>query len=233
MPDAAFAGYRAAAYPHQFHGQLTVATIAGGTPSDPSVAEGWLKTKLAEPDDLIRAKVAEVMVERGITAEEATAEVNKLKHLNGFKRDENGLYIDGRQLKAAIKEAGSIAVAAGKLKKSGWGSTNKGIKSFLAEHVFVLEDKLHLGVDEPSGIAQRFVHTFRGAGIQYEEYVENAVIDFTITTDQDLAEREWAMLWLTGEQNGIGATRSQGYGRYTVTRWEPVKGTKRNLKQVA
>lgn len=233
MTDAAFAGYRTEAYPHMFSGQLTVATIAGGTPSDPSVAEGWLKTKLAEPDDLIRAKVAEVMVERGVTAEEATAEVNKLKHLNGFKRDENGLYIDGRQLKAAIKEAGSIAVAAGKIRKSGWGSTNKGIKSFLAEHVFVLEDRLHLGgVTEPTGIAQRFVHTFGGAGIQYEEYVENAVIDFTVATDQELTEREWAMLWLTGEQNGIGATRSQGYGRYTVTRWEPAKA-KRNLRRVA
>lgn len=226
MSDAAFASYRQKAYPYQFVGTLHVGTIAGGTPSDPNVAEGWLKSKLAEPDDLIREKVAEIMVERGITAEEATAEVDRLKHLNGFKRDENGLYIDGRQLKAAIKEAGSIAVAAGKLKKSGWGSTNKGIRSFLAEHVFVLEDRLYLGVTEPSGIAQRFVHTFRGTGIQYEEYVEGAVISFTVVTDQKLTDEEWAMIWLTGEQNGIGAARSQGYGRYTVSSWEPVAQVK-------
>jgi hypothetical protein len=223
---AAFAGYRAQAYPYEFAGTLHVATIAGGTPSDPKVAEGWLKSKLADPDDLIREKVAEVMVERGITAEEAAAEVDRLRHLNGFKRDDKGLYIDGRQLKAAIKEAGSIAVAARKLKKSGWGSTNKGIKSFLAEHVFVLEDRLYLGVAEPTGIAQRFIHTFRGTGIQYEEFVQDAVISFTVATDQSLTDEEWAMIWLTGEQNGIGAARSQGYGRYTVTSWEPAAQVK-------
>ena len=28
------------------------------------------------------------------------------------------------------------------------------------------------------------------------------------------------MIWLTGEQQGIGASRSQGFGRYEVTGWE-------------
>lgn len=39
-------------------------------------------------------------------------------------------------------------------------------------------------------------------------------------TAQPTPAEQWAMIWLTGEQQGIGATRSQGYGRYTVTRWE-------------
>ena len=42
-------------------------------------------------------------------------------------------------------------------------------------------------------------------------------------SDRDFAAEEWALLWLTGEQQGIGATRSQGYGRYEVTRWERIK----------
>lgn len=220
---SAFDSHRTTAYPYTFHGRMHVACIVGGIPTDPKVAEGWLRTKLADKDDLIREMVASTMVERGITADEAAVQVDQLKHLNGFKRDTDGLYIEGRQLKSAIKEAGSVAVAAGKLRKSGWGSTNKGIKSFLAEHVFVVEDTLHLGVKEPTGVNQRFVHTFRGAGIQYEEYVENAVINFTVITDQDLTEKDWAMLWLTGEQQGIGATRSQGFGRYEMQVWEPVK----------
>jgi hypothetical protein len=28
------------------------------------------------------------------------------------------------------------------------------------------------------------------------------------------------MLWLTGEQQGVGASRSQGFGRYEVIKWE-------------
>jgi hypothetical protein len=216
-----FEKYRDEMFPYRFTGQLHVGVIAGGTPTDPKVAEGWLKTKLGlDKDDLIREKVAEVMVERGLTADEATAAVNESKHLNGFKRDENGLYIEGRQLKAALKEAASIAVAAGKLTSRGWGKTNKGLLSYLAEHVFVVEDRLYLGVAEASGIAQRFVHTFRGTGIQYEEYVEDAKVDFTVIADHDFAAKEWAAIWTCGEQNGIGASRSQGFGRYEVTRWD-------------
>lgn len=72
-------------------------------------------------------------------------------------------------------------------------------------------------------ISQRFVHTWRGSGIQMEEYVTDAKLAFTVTTDHDFSTEEWALLWLTGEQQGIGATRSQGYGRYEVTRWERLK----------
>ncbi|TDB76804.1 hypothetical protein E1264_38110 [Actinomadura sp. KC216] len=223
MTNSVFAKYADRAWPYHFAGTLRVRNIAGGIPSDPTVAEGWLKTKLADKDDLIREAVATTMAERGITAEEAAKEVDKLKHLNGFKRDEQGLYIEGRQLKAATKEATSVAYSTGKLLNNGknsWGRTSKGIHSFVAEHVMVVEERLHLGIAEPTGITQRFVHTYRGSGIQYEEYVEDAKIDFTIATDYGFTEEQWAMIWLTGEQQGIGASRSQGFGRYEVVRWD-------------
>lgn len=218
-----FAKFQAEMFPYRFCGQLHVGCIAGGTPTDPKVAEGWLKTKLGvDKDSLIREMVAETMVERGVTADEATKLVDTQKHLNGFKRDQQGLYIEGRQLKAALKEAASVAVAAGKLNGRGWGKTNKGLLSYLAEHVFVVEDRLHLGVTEATGISQRFVHTFRGSGIQYEEFVEDAKVDFTVMCDHDFSERDWAAIWTSGEQQGIGASRSQGYGRYAVTRWDAI-----------
>src|SRR5580698_1710346 len=110
-----FSSYQNKAWPHRFAVSLTVSTIAGGIPSDENVAEAWLKTKLVAKDDLIREAVAKTMMENGITAEEATREVDSLKHLNGFKRDGEGLYIEGRQAKAMLKEAVSVAVAAGKI----------------------------------------------------------------------------------------------------------------------
>lgn len=215
-----FAKYEAKAFPFRFEGTLHVGVIAGGTPTDPKVAEGWLKTKLATTDDLIQQAVAEVMAERGVTADEAAAIVDERKHLNGFKRDDNGLYIEGRQLKAAIKEAANVAAAAGKLPLRKWGLTGKGLLGWIAEHVFVVEDRLYLGTEKPTGVNQRFVHTFRGSGIQYEEYVEDARIDFTVITDHKFTDEQWAMLWITGQQQGVGAARSQGFGRYEVTRWE-------------
>jgi hypothetical protein len=229
-----FTKFRPAAWPYQYAGSLRVDRICGGTPTDPKVAEGWLRTKLGVTNDaLIQQQVAEVMAERGVTADEAVAQVDSNRHLNGFKRDENGLYIEGRQLKAAIKEAASVAAAAGKLPLRSWGKTNKGLLGFVAEHVCVVEDKLPLGVTEPTGVAQRFVHTFRGTGIQYEEYVDGAEIDFTVISDHPFTDEQWAMVWLTGEQQGIGATRSQGYGRYTVTRWDVVSAPKLKPVQAA
>lgn len=218
-----FEKYKARAYPYLFAAEIVVGRIAGGTPTDPKVAEGWLRTKLAaDKDDLIRDMVAEVMAERGVGKDEATQIVDTNKHLNGFKRGESGLYIEGRQIKAALKEAASVAVNAGKLSPKGWGTTNKGLINWFPEHVFVQEDQIPLGVTEPTGIAQRFVHTWRGSGIQYEEYVDDAKLAFTVATDHKFTAEQWALLWLTGEQQGVGASRSQGYGRYEVVRWDAI-----------
>lgn len=220
---SAFAQYTDTAWPHRYNATITVRNLAGGVPADPRVAEGWLRTKLTDKDDLIRDLVAQTMVERGITADEAATEVDKLKHLNGFKRNQHGLYIEGRQLKAAIKEAAGVARATDKLKMK-WGTTNKGVLGFVAEHIMVVEDVLQLGVTEPSRVLQSFPKNPRTGqtGIQYTEVIDEASFDFTAIADHKFTDQEWAMLWLTGEQQGIGASRSQGFGRYEVTRWEPV-----------
>jgi hypothetical protein len=219
---SAFATHTNTAWPHRYNATITATNLAGGVPSDPNVAKGWLGTKLADKDDLIRDLVAQTMVERGITADEAAEQVDKLKHLNGFKRNEHGLYIEGRQLKAAIKEAAGVARAAEKLKMK-WGATNKGVLGFVAEHIMVVEDVLQLDVTEPSRILQSFPKNPRTGqtGIQYTEIIDKTSFDFTIIADHKFTDQEWAMLWLTGEQQGIGASRSQGFGRYEVTRWEP------------
>ena len=225
-PTNVFADYEAEAYPHVFSGELRVRSIAGGVPNDAKVAEGWLKSKLDSPDNIIREMVARTMVERAVDVQEATEIVNVETNVNGFKRNGSGLYIEGRQLKAAIKEAGCISAAAGKIPSGqAWGKTRKGIKSFLAEHVFVVEEELPIGADAPSRVEQSFVHTHRGDAVNYFEVVEDARIAFTVRTDQVLSDRDWAMIWLTGGQEGIGANRSQGYGRYTVTKWEPASSS--------
>lgn len=213
--SSVFANFDESAYPHRFSGTLLVGTLVGGTPTDPKVAEGWLRSKLEKKDDIIRDLVAEVMVQRGVDAEAATEEVNRNRHLNGFRRDESGLFIEGRQLKAAIKEAANVRWAGDR-----WGPTRKGTTAFFAEHVFVTEQRLHLGITEPSGVMQRFVHSWHGSAIQYDEYVEDAKIDFTVVADFAFTDKQWALLWLTGQRQGIGASRSQGYGCYEVVRWE-------------
>lgn len=227
-----FDKYRDSAWPYRYHGRLHVHSIAGGIPSDERTAESWIRAHLGDSrEEQIQQLVAQTMAERGVTAEDAIPEVAKLVGLNGFKRDpDKGLFIEGRQLKSALKEAVSVAVAAGKIavapanssrKTKAYGTTAKGLISFFPEHVFVANDRLYLGVREPAGVVQRFVHTWRGDAISYEEYCENVQVDFTVVADWKFTEAEWAAIWLTGEKQGIGASRSQGFGTYTVTKWEP------------
>lgn len=216
MANSVFEAHRDNLYKYRWEGTLLVDHLVGGIPSDPKVAEGWIKKNMgADNQAIINEMVSKTMLDRGLEVDAAVDEVVKTTKLNGFKRDDQGLYIEGRQLKACIKEAANIRWA-----QERWGPTKKGTKSFFSEHVFVVEDRLHLGVDAPTGIQQRFVSTFRGTGIQYEEYVEDAKVKFHLRSDHKFTDDQIAELWLTAEQQGIGATRSQSFGRFNVVEWK-------------
>lgn len=224
--ESPFGQYESEAWPYKFRVTLRLYNIAGGVPSNQDTAEAWLRSKVQGTDERIRQMALETMAERGISLDQALEEINRNKHLNGFKRDENGLYIEGRQVKAAIKEAASVAAASGKLALTKWGKTNKYIQSFTAEHIMVVEDKIYLGRQEADGVAQSFPENKRVGqrGIQMTEFCEDVEITFTVMADWDFSEKEWAMIWLTGAEQGLGASRSQGWGRYSHDiGWEQIK----------
>lgn len=229
--SSVFEQYKRKNYPHRFAATIRLDSIAGGVPLNPAVLEGHLKRKIAAPDDLIRAEVASIMIDRGSTAEEAVEEAARMKGFVGFTSDpEKGYWIAGANLKACIVEAGCIAAAAERVGYQNWGRTNKGIQGWLKEHVFVEEDRLYLGVHEPNEVKQSFIHkkTAKGliSAIQYTELVYGAEISFTIESDWDGKEADWAAIWLTAEQNGLGASRSRGYGTFKVIKWEPLAALK-------
>lgn len=234
-----FDKYENEAWPYWYEAELQVGILAGGIPQDPNVVASWIKTKLRDTrsDAEIQQVIADTMAEIGATEEEAVAKASKeLVGVNGFKRNPpvtGQLLIEGRQLKAAMREAVMVAANAGKLATGKWGtpdnaSFKKQIKGWFPEHFFVVEEYLPLfhadrkPVMEHDGTTQKFVHTHRGDSISYEQYVRGAVIPFTLKSDFEMKERDWAMIWLTGEMQGVGASRSQEYGRYKITRWEQV-----------
>jgi hypothetical protein len=239
-PQSVFSQWENKSYPFRFSGRLHIRNLMGGTPKDQKVAEAWLKSKLgADRNDQIREIVAQIMAEQGVDVDTATELANAHKNLNGFRQDERGLYLEGRILKAALKEAISVSVASGDIKGRGWGATNKGLLAYFAEHAFILEEKMYLHLDgkpilEPEGIAQKFVHTWRGNGIQYEEYLTTAEVDFTLISDHPFTLKDWAFIWTKGQHQGIGASRSQGYGTYSLIKWDGLSlAAKKILKDEA
>lgn len=219
-----FKDYRDQVYKNRYAATLVVSELHGGVPMNPEVARKWLQVRVGGDEEYLANLQAQVVVELGLdkdlTDDEILDEMTRRNNLNGFKRLTSGeLYIEGRQVKAMLKEAASIAVQGGHLGARGWGKTNKGLLGFLAEHIFVEEHRIGLGVTEPSAIHQRFVSTWKGTGIQMEEYVEDAKVSCTVSTDYDWPKDFWPIIWTIAEENGLGAARSMGFGTFEVTDW--------------
>ena len=134
-----FAKYAADAWPYRFRWAARVTDLHGGTPRNPDVVRSWLAAKAGWTDEQqIDAEVAKIFAldpeapDEQVAAEAAGNLADR--RVNGFRRDEHGLYLEGRCLKACIKEGASIARATLKIGKR-WGDTGKGVHAFVAEHV--------------------------------------------------------------------------------------------------
>ena len=208
--------------------------IMGGVPKDPKIIEGWLRSK-AKIDDVeeVRRALLRTLVELGaeVTAdmsyaelEAASVQLAATKNTNGFKVDPiGGLYLESRTIKSMIKECVNILFAGDR-----WGKTKKGPRGFTAERVFINPDRVALDRQEPDGIELFIGHTSGPKGPQsnltYHEYVTRAVIHFAVMVAHDEVPLDaWPQIWVHAQENGLGALRSQGFGRFDIQQWEPIK----------
>ena len=218
--------------------------VFGGSPFDPELVEGWLKSSLgitdeeqlkawtlkhlAETQGLDPALVTDADIERAI--QENAIE----KKAQGFKRlpDTNHPYIEGRHVKAMLKEATNIAFPQGEHKwgryknQKGTEVGGKAPKSYVAERVWVPEQPIVVA-DDATGFefAVGHIEDYRGrrSTIGYFEYCDQPVIQLSVQVlDDCLSYEQWARIWRVAERNGLGARRSQGGGQFLVTSWERV-----------
>lgn len=210
--------------------------IMGGVPLDPKLIEGWIKKNipdLADPNELQRVVLRTLEERTGTTLDEgmtyadldkAIEQVAATKETTGFKRDKDyGLYIEDRQVKAAIKEACNILFpwTGGSTKQKEAYGIAKSARSFLAERVFVSPRTIWLGTKQPSGVEMVVGHVTGPQGqrstLGYHEYVDEPVITFDILVTRDAIDHKWwPDLFQQMEENGIGALRSQSFGRFTT-----------------
>lgn len=211
--------------------------IMGGTPKDPKVIEGWIKSRMGlEEGEELRIQVVRTMIELGHELGDAPApeELDAAiaatvadKSTNGFKRDERGLYIESRTTKAMLKENINILFGAQK-----FGPTRKGAKGYVAERIFIEEERLPLGRMEPDGVELFIGHVTGPQGpratLTYYEFADQPEVEFTVMSLQDcLTATQWEAIFEQAEQNGLGSLRSQGYGRFRVMAVEPVAAPRR------
>ncbi len=210
--------------------------LVGGTPSDPKLIEGWLKANMPEVEELERAKLAATTLQEvGSTVDEASKGM-----WTTFKRDETGIYIEGRQLKAAYKEAANILrdvfmkqERKGKDESAKAKSRFTALRSKLAERLFIEEAKVHMRDEagelmlKPSGTEERPIHVLTPQGprtaLKKFDYATTPTLSFHIWWMDDGIIGDdilMPMLEYMGA-NGLGADRSQGEGIFEVVEVVP------------
>lgn len=217
--------------------------VLGGTPKNPEIIEGWLRTKTMVSDDAeIKQMMLRTLVELGAEVspdmdfedlEKASQKLAAIKQTNGFKvqgTNDKVLCMEDRQVKAMLKEA--VNVLYGAIGER-WGKSRKGPRGFTAERVFISPSFIPLtkngkGLTQPDGVELLIVHADTPQGprssLAYHEYTVGASIEFEIEVlRNELEPEKWPEIWVYCQENGLGACRSQSYGRFDVTKWEEIE----------
>ena len=152
------------------------------------------------------------------------------KSWNTFRADaERGCYVECRQIKALFKEAATMLRL----------TTDKRGSKQILQHGFEVKapgggDRLYLGFVEtderklPYSEGPIHVQTAQGprTAIKRVDYVEEATIDFEVwvlathaSETRHIGEEDVVAMLTFGQENGFGADRSQGCGKFDVRKF--------------
>ena len=183
--------------------------IVGGIPKSKEMIEGWLTAR--DKPELIDQTVQEMGNQLNETIETMWT---------GFKSDDEGLYIEGRQIKAMFKEAANIIRRA--IGFDGF------MRARVAEKVFITPDRVHLGVKEPTGWEEKPIHVMTRQGprnaLKRYDYVDQPRITFRIRVldDGTITEEHLRALLDYAQEGGLGADRGQGMGKFDVVEFKEI-----------
>lgn len=208
--------------------------VVGGIPSDKSVIEGWIRSRMELGDKAIDELVAQTIKERGLlTPDETVAEVLKsdlAPSVNGFKRDADGVpCLEGRIIKAALKEWINSSYPGtdwpGKKKHTATSSLRKGLMRYSAEAVMVPEILVPLeDAEGPVEVQERVKHVQTPQGprstLNRVEVLLRPTVRFTVLVRDDFLPQEaWGRVWATGETIGLGSERGRSDGTFDLLTW--------------
>jgi len=197
--------------------------ILGGIPKAEKLIEPWLKSRG------VPSKAAKELAEE-IKQDVETVEDLVASAWTGFKIDETGPYIEERQVKALLKEAAFVL-----------GLTKKArFKDSIAHGLFVKPERIHFfrdgnPVGKPDGSDESAIHvmTRRGprAALKRSDYVERGSCMFEVwVAGPTITGKDLETLFTLGQEIGLGASRSQGYGKFDLKRFEPLQKKKRRKR---
>jgi hypothetical protein len=197
--------------------------LCGGTPKNPELLKGWIAATTEHNDETTDAQVAEVKA--------ALLEPTEEKSWNGFRGDkERGLFIEARQIKAMFKESATML----RITVDKRGSKQIFQHGFEIKSLEEPADRIYLGTKEPSGYDEGPIHVDTAQGprtaIKRVDYIDRPTITFDIwvlataaAETRHIGESDLIPMLTFAQENGLGADRSQGRGKFDVVKFEVLR----------
>ena len=192
--------------------------LCGGTPRTPEMIEGWVKAKTGYSDEQAKELAAEAI-------EDIQGQLTDASW-NGFRADERGLYIETRQVKAMLRECFTVQRLFVK-RRGSKQIYQHGLEIKGAEH----PRRIYLDRGEPDGCDESPIHVMTPQGprsaLKRVDYVKGALLSFELwrykTIPQEtrhIGEEALVAALTLAQENGLGADRSQGQGKFDVVGFE-------------
>jgi hypothetical protein len=211
--------------------EILLKDLVGGRPKTKKMIKSWVNATCKKKSAEERQKIidAHVSMLGEITEEKADDQAIV------FARMPDGqLAIEGRQVKAMLKEAGNICkeiVPAGRVKEGAPKEGVTALRSKVADKMFVVEDYIPLNRTEPDETLEKPIHVMTPQGprdsIKKIEILRDVPVTFTIKRRRGpdrTGVPEKAMLAILdyAQTSGLGADRSQGRGQFEVINVERI-----------
>ena len=177
--------------------------LAGGTPADPQLIAGHIAKFSAEVTNSLKlSKKVE-----GEVSEEAMKKY-MLQCQSVFPLDQKGIYVNGYQFNAMLKDAAQRTKAT--IKHKGLGNT-------IRDGGVLFPIKVYLGVD-PTIVERPVKPDYGPANIKQFQVAEHVTLSIpcAVLNNGDLDDNLWRQLWIVSQGIGLGANRHLGYGRFRL-----------------
>lgn len=208
--------------------------LLGGWPKNPIEELALLKARRNQnliKEETYAAAVAAVQEASSDDPGEET-EQTKLRAWTGFPSDDDGIFLASRQLKSAMKESASVLGLMADVRGSKqilqhsfftYGLQHRDQVRFYRTP-FTVDDQARERVVMPDGYEQLIAHVIGPQGprstIKFHDYVENVYFEYELLV-RDYKSRVTLEKFITPilvhmQSNGLGCSRSQGYGRLEI-----------------
>jgi hypothetical protein len=191
--------------------------LDGGVPKDPELIKAWVVSKTGFDDEQTQKQIDAHKADLDAATEEQAEAM-----WCGFKKDDRGPYIETRQIKAMLREC-AVVLGITKAKRGSRQIVQHGFevrghggdsKVYIdAKNVGTVEGAIHVMTPQgPRNALKRVDFVGPESTLEFEVWILKTAPQET----RHLGEEDLKKLFQLAQEDGLGANRSQGSGKFDV-----------------